>query len=154
MLMCDGCGKAYHLRCLRPPLTTVPTEETWLCGSCQRSGVSLSPTPLLMPMKPKVFITRKSGGNIKAARSLTNQYVKRLSPSGSKTRWQYGRIEFLGLNVGPKCFTVKWQPGGETIQYERGDLTTMLLPEGTSPPKNLVLQVEEDDGLQDGYNTC
>ena len=29
MLMCDSCGLAYHLQCLRPPLQVVPPD---LCG--------------------------------------------------------------------------------------------------------------------------
>ena len=28
MLMCDSCGLAYHLQCLRPPLQVVPSGET------------------------------------------------------------------------------------------------------------------------------
>ena len=34
-LLCDGegCEKAYHLHCLQPPLSQVPTG-TWLCPEC------------------------------------------------------------------------------------------------------------------------
>ena len=36
MLLCDGpgCDAAYHLFCLRPPLSTVPAGE-WLCPKCK-----------------------------------------------------------------------------------------------------------------------
>ena len=36
MLLCDGpgCENAYHLFCLRPPLSTVPAGE-WLCPKCK-----------------------------------------------------------------------------------------------------------------------
>ena len=40
MLMCDSCGLAYHLQCLRPPLQVVPPGETWLCVACLRAGVT------------------------------------------------------------------------------------------------------------------
>ena len=35
-LLCDGdeCGKAYHLYCLQPPLSTVPVGR-WLCPACK-----------------------------------------------------------------------------------------------------------------------
>ena len=39
MLLCQGnmCEIGYHLRCLEPPLQSVP-EEMWLCPVCQASG--------------------------------------------------------------------------------------------------------------------
>ncbi|KAF4674582.1 hypothetical protein FOL46_004591 [Perkinsus olseni] len=37
MLLCDGpgCTGAYHLRCTRPILASMPTTPTWLCPSCE-----------------------------------------------------------------------------------------------------------------------
>ncbi|KAJ1958726.1 hypothetical protein EC988_000131 [Linderina pennispora] len=32
-LSCDECGRFFHMRCLYPPLTTVP-EEDWFCPDC------------------------------------------------------------------------------------------------------------------------
>ncbi len=39
MLLCDGaeCERAYHTKCLRPPLDAVP-EGDWLCPSCAPSA--------------------------------------------------------------------------------------------------------------------
>ena len=39
MLLCDGCDKAFHLSCLKPPLEVVPKEEVWLCTRCKAAGV-------------------------------------------------------------------------------------------------------------------
>ena len=47
MLLCDGpgCGTAYHLRCLRPPLKHVPKGD-WLCPSCkQETEAGAEPEP-------------------------------------------------------------------------------------------------------------
>ncbi|KAG8135824.1 hypothetical protein E2320_008806, partial [Naja naja] len=33
LICCDGCPKAFHLGCLIPPLTEIPSG-TWRCGSC------------------------------------------------------------------------------------------------------------------------
>ena len=33
MILCDGCGKGFHLECLTPPLTAVP-EGDWFCAGC------------------------------------------------------------------------------------------------------------------------
>ena len=37
LLLCDGCSRGYHLRCLEPALPAVPAG-TWLCPSCIRAG--------------------------------------------------------------------------------------------------------------------
>ncbi|XP_068081324.1 E3 ubiquitin-protein ligase UHRF1 [Anabrus simplex] len=34
-LMCDECDMAYHLRCLDPPLETIPNDEDWYCPLCK-----------------------------------------------------------------------------------------------------------------------
>ncbi|GLC48757.1 hypothetical protein PLESTB_000133500 [Pleodorina starrii] len=39
MLLCDSCGTGWHTYCLRPPLEGVP-EGTWICGHCQRKGIT------------------------------------------------------------------------------------------------------------------
>ncbi|XP_069831608.1 autoimmune regulator isoform X2 [Dendropsophus ebraccatus] len=37
LLCCDGCPRSYHLSCLVPPLTYIPSG-TWRCGSCKKDG--------------------------------------------------------------------------------------------------------------------
>nr|7XGA_A Chain A, Chimera of E3 ubiquitin-protein ligase UHRF1 and Developmental pluripotency-associated protein 3 [Mus musculus] len=34
-LLCDECDMAFHLYCLKPPLTSVPPEPEWYCPSCR-----------------------------------------------------------------------------------------------------------------------
>ncbi|XP_041697288.2 autoimmune regulator [Coregonus clupeaformis] len=38
LICCDGCPRAYHLTCLDPPLTTIPSG-TWRCQSCRCNKV-------------------------------------------------------------------------------------------------------------------
>ncbi|XP_012260233.2 E3 ubiquitin-protein ligase UHRF1-like isoform X1 [Athalia rosae] len=35
LLLCDECDHAYHIRCLDPPLTSLPTEDEWYCPECK-----------------------------------------------------------------------------------------------------------------------
>lgn len=34
-LLCDECDVAYHLACLDPPLTELPSEDDWYCPDCK-----------------------------------------------------------------------------------------------------------------------
>ncbi|XP_001602205.2 E3 ubiquitin-protein ligase UHRF1 [Nasonia vitripennis] len=34
-LLCDECDDAYHLACLNPPLTELPTDDDWYCPHCK-----------------------------------------------------------------------------------------------------------------------
>jgi len=36
MLLCDGCDKGYHMKCLTPPLQTLP-EGDWFCSECEKT---------------------------------------------------------------------------------------------------------------------
>ena len=33
IMLCDHCDAAYHIYCLKPPLSSIP-EEAWLCSHC------------------------------------------------------------------------------------------------------------------------
>ncbi|XP_054573464.1 E3 ubiquitin-protein ligase UHRF1 [Eptesicus fuscus] len=37
-LMCDDCDHAFHLYCLSPPLSSVPTETEWFCPKCRNDS--------------------------------------------------------------------------------------------------------------------
>ncbi|XP_047126276.1 E3 ubiquitin-protein ligase UHRF1 isoform X1 [Hydra vulgaris] len=37
-LMCDECDMAYHMKCLDPPLITLPEEDEWYCPECKNDG--------------------------------------------------------------------------------------------------------------------
>jgi E3 ubiquitin-protein ligase UHRF1 len=35
LMLCDECDRAYHLSCLDPPLSEVPSDPEWYCPSCK-----------------------------------------------------------------------------------------------------------------------
>jgi len=37
-LMCDECDLPYHMKCLNPPLTSLPEEDDWYCPKCKNDG--------------------------------------------------------------------------------------------------------------------
>jgi len=37
LICCDHCGQAYHMKCLKPPLSAVP-EGMWFCPKCEQNG--------------------------------------------------------------------------------------------------------------------
>ena len=39
MILCDACGKGWHVGCLRPRLTSLP-EGDWVCERCKEEGLS------------------------------------------------------------------------------------------------------------------
>uniref|UniRef100_A0A2K5E2S0 E3 ubiquitin-protein ligase UHRF n=1 Tax=Aotus nancymaae TaxID=37293 RepID=A0A2K5E2S0_AOTNA len=37
-LMCDECDMAFHIYCLQPPLSSVPSEDEWNCPECRNDA--------------------------------------------------------------------------------------------------------------------
>lgn len=35
IVLCDRCDNEYHIKCLNPPLKTIPNDE-WFCPTCER----------------------------------------------------------------------------------------------------------------------
>jgi hypothetical protein len=38
LLLCDQCDEEYHIFCLKPPLSSVPSSKSWFCPSCKASS--------------------------------------------------------------------------------------------------------------------
>ncbi|XP_055721775.1 autoimmune regulator [Salvelinus fontinalis] len=51
LICCDGCPRAYHLTCLDPPLTTIPSG-TWRCQSCHSNKVRRERIYPVLPVQP------------------------------------------------------------------------------------------------------
>jgi transposase InsO family protein len=69
LLICNGCGTLWHLRCLTPPLLAVPSAPVWLCPGCTLSGVKESDVqaneaaaPTILPSDP--IIRRPAGPHL------------------------------------------------------------------------------------------
>jgi hypothetical protein len=41
MAICSGCDRCLHLRCVMPPMSTVPSGD-WLCPGCDPWFVNVS----------------------------------------------------------------------------------------------------------------
>ncbi|EDV19903.1 uncharacterized protein TRIADDRAFT_61645 [Trichoplax adhaerens] len=41
LLICDTCNSVYHLRCLDPPLSSIP-DGMWMCPDCHAKGDNIS----------------------------------------------------------------------------------------------------------------
>ncbi|CAJ1953807.1 unnamed protein product [Cylindrotheca closterium] len=48
LLVCDGCERAYHLGCLKPPLAEIP-EGDWFCPLCVNRKTKALPISTLSP---------------------------------------------------------------------------------------------------------
>uniref|UniRef100_A0A8C7MLN3 Autoimmune regulator n=1 Tax=Oncorhynchus kisutch TaxID=8019 RepID=A0A8C7MLN3_ONCKI len=53
LICCDGCPRAYHLTCLDPPLTTIPSG-TWRCQSCHSNKVRRERIYPVLPVQVSV----------------------------------------------------------------------------------------------------
>ncbi|XP_073706006.1 autoimmune regulator [Garra rufa] len=60
LICCDGCPRAFHLACLVPPLTSIPSG-TWRCQLCQSNRAKdRTYTPLQPAVHPPVTETSSS----------------------------------------------------------------------------------------------
>ncbi|KZC11835.1 E3 ubiquitin-protein ligase UHRF1 [Dufourea novaeangliae] len=53
LLLCDECNSAYHLRCLNPPLTSIPEEDYWYCPECKNDENEIAGDKLKQTKKKK-----------------------------------------------------------------------------------------------------
>lgn len=76
LVLCDGCNKAYHLRCLDPPLHEVPVGE-WLCPQCKPEADPWGTRPFTGDIS---FSPRSSKKSLRSPHSLLNASpIKRLT---------------------------------------------------------------------------
>ncbi|CDQ56306.1 unnamed protein product [Oncorhynchus mykiss] len=62
LICCDGCPRAYHLTCLDPPLTTIPSG-TWRCQSCHSNKVRRERIYPVLPPLAQSQLTETSSSN-------------------------------------------------------------------------------------------
>ena len=145
MLMCDSCGLAYHLQCLRPPLQVVPSGETWICVACLRAGVTSE--TLGEPAKhadwDKHLVTKVSI-RPRDVKNLVGKVACRKSGGSGPGRKapEYGLVAFKGAAHAPECFEVRWRPSGDLVSYKKGAVTKLLVKGGAPLPRDLVLGLQ------------
>ncbi|GAA6086361.1 autoimmune regulator [Tachysurus ichikawai] len=64
LICCDGCPRAFHLTCLVPPLTSIPSGS-WRCGLCNGSRATVEKTyaTLQSPPPPPPPLTESSSNS-------------------------------------------------------------------------------------------
>ena len=145
MLMCDSCGLAYHLQCLRPPLQVVPPGETWLCVACLRAGVTSE--TLGEPARHADWVKRlvtKVSIRPRDVKNLVGKVACRQGEGSGPGRKapEYGLVAFKGAAHAPECFEVRWRPSGDLVSYKKGAITKLLVKAGAPLPRDLVLGLQ------------
>jgi site-specific DNA-cytosine methylase len=131
LLLCDKCGRGWHLFCLEPPLEAVP-EGTWLCQECSQAGVTVEQVESI-PLReaPARLVTRRGRAAPSAPEAVASNppaevrpYLGRmlskvfLEKKGAQRR--KGPVAWLGMVGG--------QPHVE-VAYEHGVKETMSVRE-------------------------
>jgi hypothetical protein len=115
MLLCDACGHGYHLWCLRPALTTVPDDPTWMCPKCQNAGAqprewdhqgTIDTTSWTVPRQ-----ARAKRQDVQC-RALHNAPVAKdfIDPNTNQLRRYKGVAEYCGYGTRPP-FRVTYEDG-------------------------------------------
>ncbi|XP_051261537.1 autoimmune regulator isoform X2 [Dicentrarchus labrax] len=77
LICCDGCPQAFHLTCLDPPLTSIPSGP-WQCEWC--SGNRVKRETARLPLQP--LIAQPQETNTTSSNSITDiSFFSPLSPS-------------------------------------------------------------------------
>ncbi|XP_038575302.1 autoimmune regulator [Micropterus salmoides] len=86
LICCDGCPRAFHLTCLDPPLTSIPSGP-WQCERC--SGNTVKREKPQLPLQPQQTNTSSSNSissvsffSSLSASSLTSATASMNGPSG------------------------------------------------------------------------
>jgi hypothetical protein len=77
LLVCDGCDRAYHLGCLKPPLAAIP-EGDWFCPRCADPRSGYARTHPFSPIAPSLINNR--------VRTAEKEDVPAASPSRGEPR--------------------------------------------------------------------
>ncbi|XP_028283825.1 autoimmune regulator [Parambassis ranga] len=79
LICCDGCPRAFHLACLKPPLTSIP-GGTWLCEWCCGHRVKRETAPLPL----QALSAEPQQPNTNSSNSITDvSFYSKLSSSVS-----------------------------------------------------------------------
>lgn len=96
MVLCDSCDRGWHLYCLTPPLTIIPTG-LWFCPQCLEAGVDSSTG--VIPQQP-LLPTPQSYDELagQSLPPLANTILEPTSPQVQRRR-NLSRKKVQGLNT-------------------------------------------------------
>ncbi|PNH01248.1 PHD and RING finger domain-containing protein 1 [Tetrabaena socialis] len=93
MLLCDGCGTGWHLYCLQPALSTVPTG-TWVCPGCTTTGITAAQIEARevrerVPRRGARFLTAPQRRRQEECQQLDGRTIERCFPDPlTLVRWE------------------------------------------------------------------
>ena len=135
--MCDTCPHAWHIHCLRPPLTRLPPPDTpWQCPACVQRHIPLptgepaaiGPKPLTPHAMRRIVVAEKMDGRLVRKWFTNDDGVDELF---------WGRVTFLGGWARPNWFGVVYSDGDKE-QMKLKELEPLLQPDSTEWPDNVA----------------
>ncbi|GLC44517.1 hypothetical protein PLESTB_000064800 [Pleodorina starrii] len=137
MLLCDGCGTGWHMHCLRPQLTQVPSG-TWVCPDCAAAGITVEqidakPVPAAPETQPNIFPNAQQRRRQAAAAALDGRAVRRRvkDPVALSAAVCEGVARYLGPGSGAQQYEVTYDNGA----VERMTMATLrkhLVPKSSA----------------------
>ncbi|XP_061776410.1 autoimmune regulator isoform X3 [Nerophis ophidion] len=80
LICCDGCPRAFHLTCLDPPLSAIPSSGSWQCEGCSGRGGKKQKTQIAL--QPQQSSTNNSTIDISFFPLLSSSTSLKECPGG------------------------------------------------------------------------
>lgn len=151
MLLCDGCGKGYHLYCLKPPLEEVPEVEVWVCTGCASEGITNAQVRqrqrhvadiLREPPTSKVQEDQGGSGAVKDHEQLHGRIVCRPKGRGRPIP-QWGTVSYNESKPRGRCFDIHFVGGSTMHELSAAHVHKWLQPVGTALPSHVSASAVE-----------
>ena len=148
MLLCDGCGAAWHNMCLPSPLPGIPPEdEVWVCPGCVHDGMTPEAAArqrASMGAEPRlpetlVFPGAQRRRHLERCQALDGRVVCKVfnDPATGRPAEFWGTVRYRGAVSAPHYFEVTYTDGdSETMALAA--LRRILRPAGTRLPVALA----------------
>lgn len=142
MIVCDGCGKAWHIWCVTPPLKVVP-QTTWVCEACSMLGYQPSPSTFGDgAYRPPPTVTARLRDERGLA--LHGRRVMKEFDVGPGVKEQHeGTVLFEATAHPPYRFRIRYDDGDEETMYE-AEVRKYLLPSSGEVNKDKSDNVKQD----------
>ena len=129
MLLCDACGKGFHMDCLATPLLEVP-EGDWFCPGCVSAGHVAVPvvTGDAAWFMPRAAAARRVETR---RRDFHNRFVRETFTDlvTNEATIHEGRVRYDGARAGAAPFAIVWDDG-ETDHWDEQKVKRNIIPRG------------------------
>jgi hypothetical protein len=140
MLLCEACNAGYHMKCLTPPLKSIP-KDAWLCPECVRDGITvetvkkageLTEEETLQARKGQKPLTMEQKDS--RAKRLDGRFVLMKETKKGLVLERAGKLKFIGTGDRPRYFQIEYADGGVLKSVTYAFAKNKLWPEGSVPP--------------------